>query len=220
MASVASNALNERLARALRRALGAGPRFVRSARRAAGVVTRYRDPWRLGVDRWVAVIGAHHLHRPARAVIVADVGTAMTVDLVDAEGRHHGGVIVPGPDLMVSSLLAGTSGIGRRATARSRSQATLFARDTRAALERGAENAAAALVERAARDATAMLSTRVRILLTGGAAPRLQRSIRRPHELVPDLVLRGLAVLHASGEQRQGRLTASTAAKRRAGSPP
>lgn len=213
VASVASGAVNARLARALRRALGTEPRFVRTRRRAAGVTTRYREPWRLGVDRWVAVVGAHHLFRPARPVIVADIGTAMTVDLVDALGCHRGGVIVPGPDLMIASLLAGTSGIGRRASARARSQPTLFARDTRAALERGAEHAAAALVEHAAREATALLGTRVRIVLTGGAAPRLRRSVRSAHEMVADLVLRGLAVLHASNE-RAG-TTAGRAAPRR-----
>lgn len=199
VASVASSTVNGRLARAVGRSLGSEARFVRSTRHAAGVLSGYREPWRLGVDRWVAVLGAHHLFRPPRNVCVIDVGTAMTVDLVDAAGRHHGGVIVPGPELMVSSLLTGTSGIRRRATAPPRAAPPFFARDTRAALERGAEHAAAALVERAAREARRTLGAPVSVVLTGGAAPRLRRAIGTAHRLVPDLVLRGLAVLVRDG---------------------
>lgn len=195
VASVASEAVNERLARGVRRTLRIEPRFVRSVRRAAGVRNAYREPWRLGVDRWVAVIGAHHLFHPPRSACVIDVGTAMTVDLVDAAGRHRGGLIVPGPELMVASLLAGTSGIRRRAAVRPGRGHALFARDTRAALEQGAEQAAASLVDRAAREARRLLGGPVSVVLTGGAAPRLQRSIEAAHLYVPDLVLRGLAVL-------------------------
>ena len=80
---------------------------ITSGRAAAGVVNGYADPSLLGVDRWVAVVGAYH--RVRGAVVVADIGTAATIDVVAADGRHRGGYIVPGPRLMVASLLGGTS---------------------------------------------------------------------------------------------------------------
>jgi type III pantothenate kinase len=194
-ASVAGETVDAFFERAVERALGIATEWTRSRRRAAGVVNGYREPWRLGVDRWVAVIGANHLYDPPRAVCVADAGTALTIDLVDAQGRHRGGAIVPGADLMVRTLLEGTSGIRRRASRRAPRDPPLFARDTRAALESGARHAAAALVERAAAQACERLQQRVELVLTGGAAEEIGRAVHVPFRLVPDLVLRGLAAL-------------------------
>jgi type III pantothenate kinase len=90
------------------------PHFVRSAAVAAGVRNAYPEPWRLGADRWVQLIGAHHEH-PGRDLCLVSLGTAMTIDLLTATGRHLGGSIVPGPRLMIESLLERTAGIRRRA---------------------------------------------------------------------------------------------------------
>ena len=82
--------------------------------RGGGVSVGYPEPWRLGVDRYVGMVGAHQLF-PGVALCVVGVGTAMTLDLVGARGRHWGGAIIPAPALMVHTLLASTSGIRRRA---------------------------------------------------------------------------------------------------------
>ena len=185
--------VDQRLAAAARRVSGVVPEFVASTRRLGGVRTAYAEPWRLGVDRFVAVIGAHAL-RPHRAVCVVDVGTAMTIDLVDARGRHVGGAIIPGPHLMVESLLRNTSGILKRSGGKSAGR-SLFARNTRSAIELGARYAAAAVVDRAVTEARAALGVSPRVLLTGGAAPAIHPLIRSAHSNVPDLVLRGLAAL-------------------------
>src|SRR4029077_2103024 len=79
-----------------------------------GVRNGYAETWRLGADRWVAMLGAHARY-PGRALWVVDVGTALTVDLLDEHGRHRGGLLVPGPALMVESLLRRTAGIRKRA---------------------------------------------------------------------------------------------------------
>jgi type III pantothenate kinase len=70
----------------------------------------------------------------------------------------------------------------------------LFARSTRAAIERGASYASAALIDRAVREARAVLPTAPVVLLTGGAARALAPLIRAKHVHVPDLVLRGVAL--------------------------
>ena len=102
--SVAGERLDGLLRAAARRA-EIDIEFVTSRRKLAGVTTRYVDPWRLGTDRLVAVVGAHRMAK-GRAACVIDVGTTLTVDLVDRQGVHRGGAIVPAPQLMVDSLLA------------------------------------------------------------------------------------------------------------------
>ena len=63
VSSVASARLNRMLARASRQRCGIAPLFVKTQRQAAGVTTKYEEPWRLGVDRFVAAIGATTLSR-------------------------------------------------------------------------------------------------------------------------------------------------------------
>jgi type III pantothenate kinase len=193
VASVAGTRMNRMLAAAARRRCGLAPQFIKTQRSAAGVTTRYQEPWRLGVDRFAAAIGAHNL-LPDRALCVVGVGTAMTIDLVDAHGVHRGGAIVPGPDLMIASLLKSTSGIQRRARGAPAGR-TLFARTTRAAIEQGTLHAAASVVDRAFEEARLSLKVQPILILTGGAAPSVRGLVRTPSRIVGDLVLRGLAVL-------------------------
>lgn len=191
--SVAGARVNRLFAAAARDRTGLAPEFFVSQRRVAGITTMYSEPWRLGADRLVGVIGAHRLAR-RRAACVIGVGTALTVDLVDASGRHRGGAIVPAPALMKNSLLSETNGIRRRARGGG-SAGGLFARNTRAAIEQGSRYAAAAVIDRAVAEAGRLLGRPPMVLLTGGGAPALRALIRSSHEFVPDLVLRGLAVV-------------------------
>lgn len=192
-ASVAGARIDRTFATAARRATGRTPTFVASARHAGGVTTRYTEPWRLGVDRFVAAVGAFAMSR-GRAACVFDVGTAMTIDLVDARGVHRGGAIVPGPALMVESLLRDTSGIARRARG-VRPGRSLFARNTRAAIEQGARFATAAVIDRAVAEAGRLVGSKPVVFLTGGAASSVRPLVKCAHRHVPALVLRGLAVL-------------------------
>jgi type III pantothenate kinase len=191
--SVAGPAVNHALSTAARRA-GVGVQFVKVPRRAGGVTVGYADPWRLGVDRFVAAVGAHQIFRGV-AVCVAGVGTAMTIDLVDARGRHRGGVIIPAPDLMVQTLFSETHGIRRRAQGGAAGKAGLFGRSTRDGVVQGARYAAAALIDRAVEEARVLLGRRPLVVMTGGDASVVRRLVRSPCVGVPDLVLRGLAVL-------------------------
>jgi type III pantothenate kinase len=199
--SVAGSRVNGAFATAARRG-DLRVEFVTSQRRLAGVTTRYADPWRLGTDRLVAVIGAWHMLKGRRAACVVDVGTTLTVDLVDRKGVHRGGAIVPAPQLMVDSLLRNTSGILKRSRGPSVTP-TLFSRSTRDAVEQGARYAAAAVVDRAVTEARQLLGTAPLVLLTGGAAQPLRAVIRSRHIAVPDLVLRGLAVIAAGSKSRK-----------------
>jgi type III pantothenate kinase len=194
--SVAGASVDRGFASESRRRLGVVPEFFASKRRVGGVTTLYSEPWRLGADRLAAVIGAWHVSKQ-RSVCVISVGTAMTLDLIDARGRHRGGAIVPAPSLMVGSLLSQTHGIRRRARGGAGSNG-LFARSTRAAIGQGARFAAAAVADRAVSEARSVLGRAPLVLLTGGAAAEIRKLIHSVHRHVPDLVLQGLAVI-ASG---------------------
>ncbi len=166
--------------------------FVASTPIAGGVRNAYPQAAKLGVDRWLAIIGAHALERDA--VCVVSVGTAMTIDGVAADGRHLGGVIVPGPDLMVTSLLKNTSDIAQRAQQGAAGDG-LFADNTLGAIRQGADHALAALIERAVGVMRRTLNETPKLLVTGGASDRVEKAIGLPYRAVPDLVLQGLAVL-------------------------
>ncbi len=200
-ASNVAGPMIERQLRVLVRRIGLrAPRFARSTRASAGVRNAYSEPWRLGADRWVRLIGARAEH-PGRALCIVAAGTAMTVDLLDARGRHRGGSIIPGPALMIQSLFEGTAGIRRRAggdSAAARvtsSRGGPFARDTRGAVRAGARHAAVGLIDRAMRASETLLGVEPLLLLAGGAADALAPLLPAVHRREDDLALRGLAVL-------------------------
>jgi len=205
--NVAGAAIERQLRTAARRAGLGTVRFARSEVAAAGVRNGYREVWRLGVDRWVALIGAHHEH-PNMDLCIVGIGTAMTVDLLDSSGRHVGGNIVPGPRLMIESLLARTAGIKRRAGGnavvedvyraamdKARAVLPLFAHDTRTGLIAGARHACAAAIEHARREAGRELGRRPRLILAGGAMDVIAPLLDSPYRREDDLILRGLAVI-------------------------
>lgn len=201
--NVAGAAVERHLRSLARRSGVCAPQFVRSVAAAGGVRNAYGEPWRLGADRWAALIGARFEH-PGQALCLVAVGTAMTIDLLDERGRHRGGSIIPAPELMIRALLERTAGIRRRAgrnAARAMAGAGaspgLFARDTRGAVTGGAVNAAAALIGESMRAARELLGRRPRLLLSGGAAGKVGSRLRVPYRPGDDLVLRGLAVLRS-----------------------
>jgi type III pantothenate kinase len=209
--SVAGAAVERALRRAARSSGNPAPLFIRSARRAAGVRNGYAQTWRLGADRWVAMLGARARHA-GKAVCIVDVGTALTIDLLDGHGLHRGGMLVPGPALMVDALLQSTAGIRKRAGARADAVATtarptvraLFGRSTRAGLLAGSALAGAALIERALAEAGRLMGRRPLLLLAGGGARAVAPLLRVRHVREEHLVLHGLALL-ASPAMRKTR---------------
>ncbi|MBK7901614.1 MAG: type III pantothenate kinase [Proteobacteria bacterium] len=174
--------------------------FVASTAVLAGVRNAYPDPGLLGVDRWVALIGA--FHRAHGACCVVDVGTAATLDAVDASGQHLGGFIVPGPRLMVRSLHAGTSNLAAFTAASPAGGTHLFADNTRDAIERGCRVALAALVDRTCEELARRTHSAPRVYLHRWGGGRMLPYVLATYERVPDLVLRGLArIVDASLER-------------------
>ena len=148
-----------------------------------GLGIAYANPKKLGVDRFLAMVGA----RDAWPALIVGVGTGLTIDLVDADGLHRGGRIAPSPTLMREMLHA-------RATqlAPTGGNYAEFANDTEDALVSGCEGAAIALIERSLAEATRLLGSAPRVLLHGGGADPLHAHLAAA-TLRPSLVLEGLA---------------------------
>jgi type III pantothenate kinase len=85
------------------------PEFAQVSASLGGVACAYKDYKTLGIDRWLALLAAYK--RCSGAAIVVDCGTAITIDLLAANGLHRGGYILPGFDLMLSSLSEDTASV-------------------------------------------------------------------------------------------------------------
>lgn len=166
---------------------GCACRWITSVAEAYGVTNGYEDPARLGADRWLALIAARRFF--PLPLCVADCGTAITVDALDADGKHLGGVIAPGLEAMRSALPlvapmeAATAG------------APLLGRNTAAAIGSGVLHAAAGLIERVHTHSRTQCGQSPGLILTGGDAARIAPLLDIPHRVEAELLLRGLAWL-------------------------
>ena len=69
--------------------------LVKSQKRYKSLINSYEKPHMLGSDRWLAMIASYEMN-PVKGFILVDIGTAITIDVVDNSGLHLGGVIFPG----------------------------------------------------------------------------------------------------------------------------
>jgi type III pantothenate kinase len=164
--------------------------FHRTPARGWSVLNGYTKPEQLGIDRWAALVAARRLC--ASSLCVIDCGTAVTIDVLNAQGRHLGGMISPGLKIMQEALRQGTAGLKVDVTAGI--EASRLAQDTARGIIAGTTNAVLGLIERHHR----LMQTTVpdmQTFLTGGAAesmaPLLGDALR--HE--PHLVLQGLSIM-------------------------
>jgi type III pantothenate kinase len=167
--------------------------FVTATQQFHGLTNGYLDPTLLGADRWLALIGAWTLARSALCVV--DAGTAVKVDSVDAAGQHLGGLIAPGIHMMREALMSKTSDIARAAEHSTPSLAGILANNTIGAVSRGAVFALAGMADRAAELIEQNTGVRPKLFITGGDAGIITGTMRSHGEIVPDLVLQGLAVI-------------------------
>lgn len=83
---------------------------ITTEKKAFGITAGYFNHEQLGVDRWLALIGASILY-PHQNILIIDAGTATTIDYLNAQGQHYGGWILPGFEMMKNSLLSNTANI-------------------------------------------------------------------------------------------------------------
>ncbi len=162
-------------------------RRVMARQRCGGVINGYERPERLGDDRWAALLAARSVE-PERHVIIADAGTAVTLDSMDCSGRHHGGAILAGPAAQRSGLAAlapGLPAVGGKPGLPARGTSDALASGAWIGLAGGIEHVANALTDPQADSA---------FLLTGGDAAALRPWLSQRWRHDPLLTLRGLLI--------------------------
>lgn len=190
--SVRSEEETETLTALIARVFAVQAQVAQSAAEMAGVRNGYTDYQRLGMDRWLAALGAFHLAK--RACLVIDLGTAAKADFVAANGEHLGGYICPGMPLMRGQLRTHTRRIRYDDASAERALASLApGRSTVEAVERGCVLMLQGFVRTQVEQAREMWGEDFTVFLTGGDAPLVKDALPDAR-VVPDLVFVGLAM--------------------------
>ncbi|PSL14356.1 type III pantothenate kinase [Marinobacterium halophilum] len=187
LSSVAGDGVNSALTAAVQQRWQLPVEQAYSAAAAAGVVNSYACPERMGVDRWLAMLAAWN--RIGKACWVVDCGSAITVDLLDDQGRHGGGYILPGLRLMQQSLLGNTAEI--RVEREVEQASVLPGCDTSSAVAHGANLQLLALAQLLRAGMPGRVKART-VVVTGGDGAQLAEMIPEA-EWCPDLVMDGLS---------------------------
>lgn len=172
------------------------PQWVVASESEAGLRNGYDHPTRLGADRWVAMVGAYHRMRAQgapRSMVVVMVGTAVTVEAIDAEGKFLGGLILPGHGIMLRALESGTAGLHVPT-----GEVREFPTNTSDALTSGGTFAIAGAVERMVQHVRRHGNTEPVCYMTGGAGWKMAPHMSIPFELVDNLIFDGLLELAAA----------------------
>ena len=166
------------------------PVAVRSERAFDGLVNGYAEPATFGIDRWSALIGARAHHDGALCVI--DSGTATTVDVVRADGRHIGGAILPGIYTMRRSL-------GKYTAALFAADGDIepFSDNTASGIAGGTGYASVGAIDRLVEEAVRAVGP-LTTIVTGGESGILESLMRARVVRDPLLVLRGVSAIAAS----------------------
>ncbi len=165
---------------------------VHSEAKAFGIHSSYQQPERLGVDRWLAMIGAKQLY-PNKNLLIIDAGTATTVDVLDAQGQHCGGWIMPGVQTMFNSLLSGTKKIIASPNV---SASLLFGKDSSNCLNNGSWAMTIGAIKEAILQANSSLALD-KVLITGGNGKQIIDLLAANCQLEPKLVFHGLSCFQA-----------------------
>ncbi|GMR08013.1 MAG: type III pantothenate kinase [Gammaproteobacteria bacterium] len=175
------------------------PEIILSREQAHGVTNAYTHPEKLGTDRWAAMISGWN--RFNKACCIVDCGSAITIDVLSNDGKHMGGLIVPGLAMMQQVLLDET-GISSGIETNNKyigdenvgDEVSLLANDTGSGIHGGTVYAAVALIDRVMADLTNEAELDVICVLTGGDAYRLLPLLSTECIHEPDLVVHGLAI--------------------------
>lgn len=180
------------LSEAVRGRFGHDAQFARTTSQWQGLRNRYREPERLGVDRWLAMIAAWHEQHGEFCVV--DAGTALTADVVSGDGLHEGGFIAAGLATQQRAILGATRFATRDVDA-TQYRAGL-GDDTESCVRQGALLACLGAIDRAA----SLAGEDARLLIGGGDAASLLPYLSPRWTPRPLLVLEGLlAIAHHSG---------------------
>ena len=162
--------------------------FITSEKQRFGIINCYEKPESLGVDRWLSLIGGAKIY-PNMGLIIVDAGTATTLDVLDKEGKHQGGWILSGINLMLDQIGKNTSKVKYDV---SDIPSIYFGRSTSDCVNNAAWAATVGMINLGIAEAAQQYSITYCVLL-GGNAKKLSSFIDFPNLIVnEDLIFEGL----------------------------
>ena len=200
VASVKGDSFTRSFETICRSEFSANLRFALAQKNTLGVQNSYREPEKMGVDRWCAIAAAVNTNRQsapnAGLIAVIDAGSALTIDFVmdDGEvGEHLGGFIVPGFAMQMNALLGGTQRITID-TPRNR-LTTNLGRDTDGAVTSGILAGRVSIIDASIHRQQQICEREATAYLTGGDAELLQPFLTTPVLYRSELVLDGIGLV-------------------------
>jgi type III pantothenate kinase len=189
LSSVAGSEAAQELADFCSAQWGLNVHRLQSKAQGGGVRSAYAEPGKLGVDRWLAIIGAVGAY--GKPVVIWDLGTATTLDAVDNTGQHLGGMIYPGPGTMLRALDRDTR---LRVPDDLAGAAIAPGRSTASCIENGVFASQLGALNQFLRHTTDVLGTAPKLIVTGGAAGEILPLLDFETIHDPWLVFRGMLV--------------------------
>lgn len=176
------------------REMGAAERIVLLAHKDLPLEVRLDRPDMVGVDRLLAAVAANQLRAPERPAVVVDLGTAVTVDLVGADGAFLGGAIMPGVDISARAMHAFTDVLPLVDVSNLGEPPTVLGRSTTEAMQSGLYWGALGGVRELIARYTDLTGAEPQVFLSGGAAASVVRPLAASATVVAELTLAGIAL--------------------------
>lgn len=191
VSSVKSEEQSVTLVNLLNKLLSVPIKFAKTSAKFHQLKCAYDDFSKLGVDRWLAMIAVHQQF--SSAFMIVDAGSALTVDVVNSDGEHLGGHIIPGLFMQQTQLLTGTDKItfAKDTDIENNNEAVfVLGKNTKEAVKNGCLTNICSYVETMYQRESQ--KNELYLILTGGDSEQLSKSLSVNHQIIPDLVLRGL----------------------------
>ena len=160
----------------------------------AGMPILYERPGEVGADRIANAVAAYERHGRGRGlpIVIADLGTATTFDVVSARGEYLGGVICPGPQIAADALFQRAARLPRVDV---RKPASVVGRTTRGAIESGLFFGYLGMVEGLMARIAVEMGGPVCGIATGGLAPLIAPETEVFEAIDSDITLHGLRLI-------------------------
>ena len=157
--------------------------LVLPCKKHGNLTIAYQNPSELGVDRFLAMLGAIENY-PSTNLLVIDLGSALTIDIVNDDGVHKGGLIMPG-------LMALRKSFTKFSTENMSQSLTGLQNNTKDAWLSGTETMLIVTIKEQIKDFQSQYSNGV-VLLTGGDITKLSNELPQSLNYFENLVLDGL----------------------------
>jgi len=156
-----------------------------------GIGVKIDNPREVGADRLVNAFAAWQRYKTA--LIVVDLGTGTTFDVVSKDGDYIGGVIAPGVNLSLDALQKAAAKLPNIGIQR---PDKVIGTNTIGAMQSGIYYGYAGMIEGIVGRIKAEVGTPMKVIATGGLASLYAKACPSIEALEPDLTIWGLKALY------------------------